>query len=97
MHTTTMQTNKFWIENESQAQGQSSTKFIEILLNCICGPNLEILTWIGGEKWVGQAHEQGQFWVWIKFGLEGQGQSPPETIGISTKVFCFSLDQICWS
>ena len=32
----------------------------------------------------------GQFWVEVKFDLEGQGQLPPKTIGILTKVFCFS-------
>ena len=39
-------------------QGQSNPKLIGILtvLRCICGPNLEILTWIGGE-W---SHEQAQ-------------------------------------
>ena len=48
-----MQTNKFWngLEDLSEVQGQSSPKLIEILtvLKCICGPNLEILTLIGGE------------------------------------------------
>ena len=29
----------------------------------------------------------GKFWIEVKFDLEGQGQSPPKTIGILTKVF----------
>ena len=41
----------FGIKNESEVQGQSSSEFTGILtmLKCICGPNLEILTWIGDE------------------------------------------------
>ena len=34
-------------------------------------------------KWVNFEFE-------VKFDLEGQGQLPPKTIGILTKVFCFS-------
>ena len=29
----------------------------------------------------------GKFWIEVRFDLEGQGQSPPKTIGILTKVF----------
>ena len=41
----------FGIKNESEVQGQSSSEFTWILtvLKCICGPNLEILTWICDE------------------------------------------------
>ena len=41
----------FGIKNESEVQGQSSSEFTGILtvLKCICGLNLEILTWIGDE------------------------------------------------
>ena len=41
----------FGIKNESKVQGQSSSEFTGILtvLKCICGPNLEILTWICDE------------------------------------------------
>ena len=51
MHTATMQTKSFGIKNESEVQGQSSPQLIGILilLKCICGSDLEILTWIGGE------------------------------------------------
>ena len=47
----------FGIKNESEVQGQSSSDLTGILtaLKWICGPNLEIITWIGDEKWVGQA------------------------------------------
>ena len=42
---------KFGIRNEGEVQGQSSPELIGILtlLKCICCPNLEILTRIGGE------------------------------------------------
>ena len=42
---------RFGIKNESEVQGQSSPELIGILtvLICICGPDLEILTWIGRE------------------------------------------------
>ena len=41
----------FGIRNEGEVQGQSSPKLTGILtvLKCICCPNLEILTRIGGE------------------------------------------------
>ena len=50
-------------------------------------PNLEILTAIGGELWHGQAQNGVNFDFGVQFDLEGQGQSPPKTIGILTKVF----------
>ena len=39
----------FGIKNESKVQDQSSSELTGILtaLKCVCGPNLEILTWIG--------------------------------------------------
>ena len=79
----------FGIKNESEVQGQSSPEFVGILtvLKCICGPDLEILTWIGGESWFEQAQNGVNFEFEVKFDLEGQGQSPPKTIGILTKVF----------
>ena len=45
------------------------------------------LTWIGDEWWVGKAQNGVNFDFEVKFDLEGQGQSPPKTIGILTKVF----------
>ena len=60
------------------------------MLKCMCGRNLEILTWIGGELWFGQAQNGVNFEFEVKFDLECQGQLPPKTIGILTKVFCFS-------
>ena len=41
----------FEFKNEIEGQCQSSPKLIRILtvLRCICGSNLEILSWIGGE------------------------------------------------
>ena len=57
------------------------------MLRCIFVPNLEIVTSIGGESWHGQAQNGVNFDFEVKFDLEGQGQSPPKTIGILTKVF----------
>ena len=60
------------------------------MLRCICGPNLEILSWIGGEWWHGQAQNMVIFDFSVKFDLEVQGQLPHKTIGILSKVFCCS-------
>ena len=57
------------------------------VLRCIFVPNLEIVTTIGGEFWHGQAQNGVNFDFGVPFDLEGQGQSPPKTIGILTKVF----------
>ena len=64
---------------------------ILIVLRCVLGPNLEVLTWIVGELW----HPEWQnevnnpnFDFDVKFDLEGQGQSTPQTIPSLTKVFC---------
>ena len=80
------------IKNEIEGQCQSSPKLTGILtvLRCILGPNLEILSWIGGEWWHGQAQNMVIFLFYVKFDLEVQGQLPPKTIGILTKVFCSS-------
>ena len=82
----------FEIKNEIEGQGQSSPKFSGILrvLRCIIGPNLEILSWIGGEWWHGQGQNMAVFYFEVKFDLEVQGQLTPKTIGILTKVFCSS-------
>ena len=69
-----------------------SIKFSGILrvLWCIFGPNLEILSWIGGERGHGQAQNMAIFYFEVKFDLGVQGQLPPKTIEILTKVFCSS-------
>ena len=46
-----------------------------------------ILSWTGDELSHGQAQNGVNFDFEVKFDLEGQGQSPPKTIGILTKVF----------
>ena len=76
----------FEIKNETEHQGQSSPKSIGTLtvLRCIFGPNLEILTSIGGDF----SHRQAQNGV--NFDLEVQGQSSQKIIGILTKVFYIS-------
>ena len=54
---------------------------------CTSGPNLVILAWTGDELSHGQAQNGVNFDFEVKFDLEGQGQLPPKTIGILTKVF----------
>ena len=51
-------------------------------------PNLVVLAWIDGELWHGQAQNGVNLAFQVKFDLEGQGQSPPKTIGTLTKLFC---------
>ena len=46
-----------------------------------------ILAWTGDELSRGQAQNEVNFDFEVKFDREGQGQSPPKTIGILTKVF----------
>ena len=46
-----------------------------------------ILAWRGDELSHGQAQHGVHFDFEVKFDLEGQGQSPPKTIGTLTKVF----------
>ena len=53
---------------------------------CTSGPNLVILAWIDDELLCGQAQNGVNFDFEVKFDLEFQGQSPPKTLGILTKV-----------
>ena len=70
-------------------QAQWTSKTIEILTKVFCtsGPNLVVLARTGDELSHGQAQNGVNFDFEVKFDLEGQGQSPPKTIGILTKVF----------
>ena len=79
----------FKIENEIRNQDQSIPKFTGILTQVFrtFGPNLVILAWTGDELSCRQAENVVSFDFEVKFDLEGQGQSPPKTIGILTKVF----------
>ena len=79
----------FKIENEIEDHDQSIPKFIGIYTQVFCtfGPNLVVLTWTGDELSCRQAQNWVTFDFGFKFDLEGQGQSPPKTIGILTKVF----------
>ena len=45
------------------------------------------LAWTGAELSRGEAQNGVNFYFEVKFDLEGQGQLPPKTIGILTKVF----------
>ena len=87
----------FKIENEIEDQDQSIPKLTGILteLRCIFGQNLEILTSTGGEWSCGQAQNSVNFDFQVKFDLESQGQSTPETIGILPRCFA-RLVQIWW-
>ena len=60
------------------------------MLRCIFGPNLEILTSMGGDLSHGQAQNGVNFDFEVRFNLEVQGQSSQKTIGILTKVFYIS-------
>ena len=57
----------FKIENEIEDHVQSIPKFIGILAQVFCtfGPNLVVLTWIGGEL----SCRQAQNWVTFDFDL----------------------------
>ena len=81
----------FKIENEIEDQDQSIPKLTRILTQVFCtfGLNLMILAWTGDELSCRQAQNGVTFDFEVKFDLEGQGQgqSPPKTIGILTKVF----------
>ena len=61
---------------------------------------MEIVTSIGGEIWHAQAQNGVNFDFRVQFDLEGQGQSPPKTIGILTNVFytyCPNLVILAWT
>ena len=79
----------FKIENEIEDQAQTITWLIGILTQVFCtfDQNLVILAWTGNELSCRQAQNGVTFDFEVKFGLEGQGQSPPKTIGFLTKVF----------
>ena len=92
----------FEIKNWIEDQFQSSPKLVGIwtVLRCIFVPDLEIVTSIGGELWHAQAQNGVNFDFGVQFDLEGQGQSPPKTIGILTKVFyiyCPNLLILAWT
>ena len=68
--------NRFENKNETGDQGQSIPKSIGTLTvpRCILGPNLEILTSIGGDLSRGQAQNGANFDFSVEFDLEVQGQ-----------------------
>ena len=92
----------FEIKNWIEDQFQSSPKLVGIwtVLRCIFVPNLEIVTSIGGELWHAKNQNGVNFDFGVQFDLEGQGQSPPQTIGILIKVFytyCPNLVILAWT
>ena len=66
-----------------------SPKTIETLTKVFytSGPNLVVLASMDEELSPGQAQNGVNFDFEVKFDLEGQGQSPPKTIGTLNKVF----------
>ena len=83
--------NKQDFENEfnltCHAQSPPKTTGILTKVFSTSGPNLVALARTGDELSRGQAQNGVNFDFEVKFDLEGQGQSPPKTIGILTKVF----------
>ena len=83
--------NKQDFENKFNltCHAQSTPKTTGILTKVFStsGPNLVALAWTGDELSRRQAQNGVNFDFEVKFDLEGQGQSPPKTIGILTKVF----------
>ena len=83
--------NKQDFENKLNltCQAQSTPKTVGILTKVFCTsvPNFVVLAWTGDELSLGQAQNGVNFDFEVKFDLEGQGQSPPKTIEILTKVF----------
>ena len=83
--------NKHDFENELNltCHAQSTPKTTEILTKVFSTPgrNLVALAWTDDELSRGQAQNGANFDFEVKFDLEGQGQSPPKTIRILTKVF----------
>ena len=83
--------NKQDFENKLNLTGhaQSTLKTTGILNKVFStsGPNLVALAWTGDELSRGEAQNGVNFDFEVKFDLEGQGQLPPKTIGILTKVF----------
>ena len=80
----------FGVQFDLEGQGQLPPKTIGILTNVFCtsGPDLVIPASMGDELWWEQAQNGISFDSDLKFGLEGQSQLPPKTIGTLTKVFC---------
>ena len=82
----------FEIKNEIEGQCQSSPKFSGILrvLRCIFGPNLEILSWIGGELWHGQAQNMViiLLWSWI-WPWSSRSITPQNNRGLNQGVLLF--------
>ena len=54
---------------------------------CTSDPNLVNLAWMGDELWCGQAQNEVNLDVYLKFDLEGHGRSLHKTIGTLTKLF----------
>ena len=77
------------IKNEIEGFDQWVLKLVGILivLRWIWGSNLEIITWIGGELWHGQAQNRVNFDFRVWFDLEGKDQSTPKATRILTTVF----------
>ena len=76
---------KFDLEGEGQLLPKTRGTLTKVF--CTSGPHLVVLAWTGDELSRGQAQNGVNFYFEVKFDLEGQGQSPPKTIGILNIVF----------
>ena len=77
--------NKFNLTGHAQSTPKTTGISNKVFITS--GSNLVALAWTGDELSRGQAQNGVNFDFQVKFDLEGQGQSPPKTIGILTKVF----------
>ena len=77
--------NKQYFENQLNltCRAQSTPKTIWILIKVFCtsGSNLVVLAWTCDELSCRQAQNGVNFDFEVKIDLEGQGQTPPKTIG----------------
>ena len=91
--------NWFEIKNKTEDQGQSIPKSIDLnsakmhLWSKFENPDFN--QWWLIARTNSQTQNGVNFDFEVKFDLEGQGQSPPKTIGILTKIF-YTYDLIWW-
>ena len=77
--------NKFDLTRHAQSTPKTTGILTKVFSTS--GPNLVSLAWTGEKLLRRHAQNGVNFDFEVKFDLEGQGQSPPKTIGILTKVF----------
>ena len=82
----------FTIKNEIEAEVLSRPKSTGILtvFRCITGPNLVIVAWTGDKLLYGQAQNGINLDLQVKFDIQDQSQSTPQTIVFLTVLRCIS-------